>query len=137
MTPTPRDRARRHWYDLADPDGTPSAETMEWLRQMALKMIAADGLPAADRREEVFEASGLKGPAYDPEPQMILLALREFEHTPQAAQALSAAEFVADRLDWDPDCAVAPDSHRKKIMRTIETLTKEEQAWVRSLLRRK
>ena len=155
---TPRDEARRHWYALAGPECTPSAETMEWLRGVALRMIEADTLKAADRREEVFEASGLKGDAEDGWLGAIMVALRQYERlrvdssarvigttpdiTPEEIQRVrklakdgTAVEFVADRLEWDLAHGLAPDSHKRRITRALEGLAdKEALAWARALL---
>jgi hypothetical protein len=139
MAPTTRDIARRHWLDLADPDVPVSPETREWLRQMALKMIAADRLGATDRREAVYEASGMKGAAYDALRPMILMALRDYERTlkadPGRVAAMSAAEFVAEKLEWDTGHDVAPDSHRKRIMRALDGVSDAEaRDWARAVL---
>lgn len=135
---TQRDIARRHWIDLADPDRPPSPAALEWLRRVALKMIAADALDAVDRREAIFEASGLKGETGDlkADAMMIGVALRKYAKLPAAeVEHLSAAEFVADRLEWDPEHKVAPDSIKRRILRTVALLEDPEfSEWVRAQL---
>lgn len=139
---TPRGKARRHWYDLADPDCTPSDETIEWLRGVALQMIAADFLKATDRREAVFEASGLKGEADDGWLGVIMIALRKYERLktkePAEVAGRTPAEFVADELEWDLTKGVAPDSHKRTITRELKKLADPEaRAWARDLLNSK
>ncbi|WP_144290183.1 hypothetical protein [Ideonella sp. A 288] len=139
---TPRDEARRHWLDLADPDSPPSPEAIAWLRGVALRMIEADLLPPHDRREAVFDASGLRGAAEDGTLQVILIALREYERTrvtePRALRGTTPAEFVAARLEWDKGETVAPDALRKRIHRAIDELGDAEMsAWSRAVLKRK
>jgi len=111
---------------------------MQWLRRVALDMVAADAHcdTAADRREAIFDASRLKGDAADGMLPMIGVALREFERKQCAGRVdgLTAAEFVADRLEWDPEHQVAPDSHRRRILRALEGVSAFEMNWARGLL---
>lgn len=140
-TPTTRDTARRHWLELADPDRPPSAEALAWVRGVALRMIAADvnSSTAADRREAIFEASGLKGDAYDGSLPVLLVALRDYERLRRdgapEVRGVRAVEFIAKAFEWDEGHEVAPDSHKRRILRALERLNDPaELAWARSIL---
>lgn len=139
----PRDEARLAWLELS---GIPkdaglheplTPETMDWLRRTAIKMLAADAQPAETRREAAFEASGLKGPSgLDDAREMldIELALDEYHKGPPPG--ISPAEYVAQKLGWDPDHSVAPDSHRKRITRLADSYFGKGER-VRALLKRR
>ncbi|MBX3601017.1 MAG: hypothetical protein KF863_10355 [Rubrivivax sp.] len=148
-----RDEARQHWLELMYSDeqriaegraaGIP-AETLEWLRDVARQMTHADGLPAAERREAAYEASGLKGesPAWDEADRTVLMiALREYEKQRDAGKVrmTTAAEFIAQKLDWDTGHDVAPASLRRRVQRMLETMELDpaEAEWARALLLRK
>lgn len=144
---TPRDIARRHWLELAYTEqqridegrepGIPS-DTVSWLREVAHRLIAIDSLPAAERKEDVFDAVGLKGPAAENRPAfeflMMTVALREFERIPKAKRQVTGAEFVALRLEWPAE--VAPDSLKRRIRRAMKSAgaPATEVAWVNALL---
>jgi len=150
---TTRDEARRHWLELMYSDdqriaeGRPAgipAKTVKWLRDVARQMAKADGLPAAERREAVYDASGLKGESRlrdRADDRMLMVALREYEkqHKAGKLRAISAAEFVAEKLEWDPEHKVAPASLKRRVQRTLSTLDLHPAVakWAAALLRRK
>lgn len=138
---TTRAEARLHWFALAEGESV-SDETMQWLRQVARDMVAAEVADEGHdkRREAIYRASGLAGdvlgPERDADRAMVLVALQDYrrkrEASPRRFEHVTASEHVARCLEWR---TVEPKSVEKQIRRLLEPVLDEgEAAWLAATL---
>lgn len=59
MTHPRRVTAAQHWRALKDGKATP--DTLAWIAEVARKVLEAEKLPASEREDAIYKASGLTG----------------------------------------------------------------------------
>ena len=126
MTHPRRLKAAEHWRALKD--GKSTAETLTWIAGVADKVLEAEKLPAAKRKDAIYKASRLTGAAA-PNALAIRLILAEsfgIEGTSAAAKRARKAKHH-EILRWvlAPDLSSGPLKITEKALdRRIATALK-------------